>query len=124
MRLNPTYDRVFVKMVRDKTRKSLVFADACFISGAEVGLEIHHMYTLSSLVNEYLQKKGIVITDENKLQVRQDFIEAYSEEIKEQTVLTKAWHKKLHAVFGYKYPNYIVPKVRRWILLQRDKLNG
>jgi len=119
--MSPRYDRLFVKMVRDKTRKSLVKGDNCWVSGAESSLEIHHMYTLSSLVNDYLVNNNIFIDDTNKIQVREDFITSNYSEMHEQVVLHKSIHKKLHSIFGTKYQNHIVPKVRLWLERQKDK---
>lgn len=117
----PTYDRLFVKMVRDKTRAHLSKDNKCYITGTTEDLEIHHLYTLSALVNDYLTKNDIIVTADNKLDIREDFIREYSDKIQKQYVLTKKMHRKLHIIFGLKYPNHIVPKVERWIELQRDK---
>jgi len=118
--MKPSYDRLFVKMIRDKTRKSLSKADVCWVTGQVGQLEIHHMYTMSALVSDYLRKHNITITDDNKLEVRDAIIKDEYNRLHEQVVLSKTIHAKLHSIFGTKYPNYIVPKVRLWLERQKD----
>jgi len=117
----PKYNRLFVKMVRDATRVHLKKADKCYISGETENLEVHHLYTLSALVTEFLEKNKITITDDNKLEVRRQFIDANKDKVQEQYVLTKQLHKKLHVIFGISYPNHYVPKVKAWMEKQKER---
>ena len=117
----PAYNRLFVKMVRDGTRTHLKEADKCYITGETEELEVHHLYTLSALVNEYVQKHNIAITDENKVEVRAEFIAAHPNEIQSQYVLAKRMHTKLHVIFGLNYPTHYVPKVLRWMDKQKER---
>ena len=117
----PAYNRLFVKMVRDKTRVKLESSGICYVSGVTEGVEIHHMHTLSALVNKYLTVNDIDLNKCDKVKVRQDFIDSHQEEIQDQVVLHKDIHKKLHIIFGLKYPEHLVPKVRRWLEKQKAK---
>ena len=117
----PKYNRLFVKMVRDATRKHLKEADICYITGETTELEVHHLYTLSALVNDYVLKNNIIVTDDNKLEIRAAFIAAHPTEIQEQYVLAKRIHKKLHVIFGLNYPTHYVPKVLRWMDKQKER---
>jgi len=80
----------------------------CFACKSTSNLELHHLYSLSELLNNWL--------DSNKI-TNVDTIEQASE-LRE---LCKAHHNNLHSIYGQRYSNHLVPKVSKWLNIQREK---
>lgn len=95
-----------VKYVRDKAKARYVKGFACEICGTSENLELHHLHSLTSLLNAW----GY----EDIVKERDAFIAAHEKELYEDVVtLCKQHHDRLHQVFG-KTPTD-VEKQKRWI---------
>ena len=46
-----------VKYVRDKIKSNYKIKDECYICGSTEKLELHHLYTLSEMFNNWLEKE-------------------------------------------------------------------
>ena len=113
--------RLFVKQIRDKQRSTEQQKISCFVTGRTDNLELHHLYSLSDLVNTFLLRN--TLTSDNRSELRDKFLAEFRDKVDEQYVLTKEVHARLHNLFGGKYSVGVVPKVRTWLTNQRAK-NG
>jgi len=111
--------RLFVKQIRDKQRSTEKPKIECFVTRKKVNLELHHLYSLSDLVNTFLLTRKL--TNSNRTELRDEFLKLNKEKVDEQYVLTKEVHARLHNIFGGKYSQGVVPKVRIWLARQREK---
>lgn len=123
MAKNVSNNRIPVKWVRDKAKAAYEKKSNCYICGTDKDLELHHLYSITRLLEIWASAKGYDIsTDEGILAVREEFIEAHKIEIYEDVfILCNPDHVKLHGVYGKKPENSTVPKQRRWIELQKAK---
>ena len=115
--------RLPVKYIRDKAKSAYVKDDNCFICGTQENLEFHHYYSVDQLFTKWCKTNGIqVITTEDILACREDFIEEHKQELYEEAVtLCNTHHKKLHKIYGIKPTLPTGPKQKRWVLKQQDK---
>ena len=126
MAKNITNNRIPVKWVRDKAKSAYDKKDSCYICGTNADLELHHLHSITLLLDEWSQKMNYDIsTDEGILSVRDEFIETYFEEIYDMVyTLCNHHHVKLHGVYGKKPPKHSVDKQKRWIELQKAKVTS
>ena len=56
-------------------------------------------------------------------EVRLSFIDEHQEELSNENLFTlcERHHDQLHNIYGQRYSNRIVPKVLRWVEIQRNK---
>jgi hypothetical protein len=118
-----TNNRIPVKWVRDKAKAAYEKRAACHICGAGVDLELHHLLSITILLEEWASAKGYDIsTDDGILAVRDEFIEEHKHELYDQVyTLCNRHHVKLHGIYGKKPPQHTASKQERWIELQRNK---
>lgn len=123
MAKNTGNNRISVKWVRDKAKKAYEKADSCAICGSTEDLELHHLHSITILLNTWAEKNGHDIsTDEGILAVRDQFIEEHHTEIYELVyTLCNKDHVKLHGVYGKAPAPSTVEKQKRWIELQKAK---
>lgn len=117
-----------VKIVREYIKKDYKPRDCCYICGAKENLELHHLYSLSETWNTWLtdQKIKHLESDEQVKQLRIKFAEDCAEQLSNEHLITlcKKHHLALHTVYGQRYSNYLVPKIKNWVEIQKDKNSG
>lgn len=118
--------RIPVKWIRDKAKAAYQKGDECFICGTNMLLELHHLHSVTLLLETWCARKGYPLeTDEQVIAIRDEFIAAHADELYNQVyTLCNEHHVKLHNIYG-KIPNLgSAPKQHRWLQIQRDKHNG
>ena len=118
-----TNKRIPVKWVRDRAKSAYEKQTTCFICGSQQDLELHHLHSITVLLERWAQAQGYDIsTDEGILAVRDEFIEQHRVEIYDQVyTLCNRHHIQLHGVYGKTPQPGSEPKQARWIQLQREK---
>jgi len=127
MAKNTSNNRIPVKWVRDKAKAAYDKKDECWICGGKVDLELHHVYSITILLEEWADRKGYDIsTDDGILAVRDEFIEEHHQELYNDVyTLCNPHHVKLHGIYGKKPPQHTAKKQVVWIEKQRArKLDG
>lgn len=122
-----TNKRLSVKWVRDKAKAAYAKKSECCICGTQQDLELHHLHSVTILLEKWAERKGYDIsTDEGILAVRDEFIEEHHDELYEQVyTLCNPHHVALHGVYGKAPRPGSEAKQARWIGIQREKyLNG
>ena len=118
-----TNKRIPVKWVRDRAKSAYEKQTTCFICGSQQDLELHHLHSITVLLERWAQAQGYDIsTDEGILAVRDEFISEHHVEIYDQVyTLCNRHHVQLHGVYGKTPQPGSEPKQARWIQLQREK---
>ena len=121
-----TNNRIAVKWVRDKAKAAYQKQTACYICGTEQDLELHHLHSITILLETWATTKGYDIsTDDGILAVRDEFIEQHHTEIYDLVyTLCNPHHVKLHGVFGKAPAPSSVDKQKRWLEIQKAKIDG
>ena len=118
-----TLKRDLVKYVRDKAKSKYKKAPDCYICGATENLDFHHFNGLTELLESWLKKKQIQVTEEEDiLNLREQFIAEHRTELYDEAVtLCHEHHLRLHSIYG-KRPKLVTAKKQiRWVGIQRDK---
>jgi len=117
--------RPFIKMVRDYIKKDYKKDSKCFACKSTSNLELHHLYSLSELLNNWLDSNKITNVDtiEQASELRELFVQDNAEKLSNNNLVTlcKAHHNNLHSIYGQRYSNHLVPKVSKWLNIQREK---
>jgi 5-methylcytosine-specific restriction endonuclease McrA len=126
MAKNTNNNRIPVKWVRDKAKKAYEKQSHCFICGSDQDLELHHLHSITLLLNNWADRNQFDIsTDEGILAVRDDFIAEHHTEIYDLVyTLCNRHHVKLHGIYGKAPTPSSVPKQQRWIDLQKAKIES
>jgi hypothetical protein len=121
-----TNKRIPVKWVRDRAKAAYEKQDCCYICSTKVDLELHHLHSVTLLLEQWAQRKQYDIsTDEGILAVRDEFIAEHHSELYDQVyTLCNRHHVALHGVYGKTPRPGSEPKQARWIELQREKFLG
>ena len=119
-----TNKRIPVKWIRDGAKSAYEKQDTCFICGSEVDLELHHTHSITLLLERWTEERGIALeTDEDVLEIRDQFIDEHHEEIyKAVYTLCNHHHVKLHSVYGKAPPLSTAKLQGEWI--EKQKLKG
>lgn len=118
--------RIPVKWVRDRAKAAYDKKDHCYICGTSEDLELHHLQSITLLLNEWAERKSYDIsTDEGILAVRDEFIEEHHTQLYDWVfTLCNKHHVKLHGVYG-KAPTLLsASRQSRWIEIQKAKVEG
>ena len=118
-----TLKRDLVKYVRDKAKSKYKKGTNCYICGATENLDFHHFNGLTELLESWLRKKKIQVTEEKDILIlRKQFIAEHRAELYDEAVtLCHEHHLRLHSIYG-KRPKLITAKKQlRWVGIQRDK---
>lgn len=121
-----TNNRIPVKWIRDKAKAAYVKTDNCYICGSSEDLELHHLHSITLLLNRWADKKGYDIsTDDGILAVRDEFIAEHRIELYDLVyTLCNKHHVALHSVYG-KTPAFgSEQRQRNWIEKQKAKVEG
>lgn len=117
--------RYHVKYIRDYMKSSYKAKDCCYICGSTESLELHHLYCVSELFNEWCDKNKIsnIDTVDEILRLRVIFVEEFKEELHNDNLFTlcQLHHKQLHSLYGRSYSPVLTNKVKNWIEVQRKK---
>ena len=118
--------RLPVKYIRDRAKKAYQKDSECYICGTAENLQLHHFAGVTDLFNIWCRRNNKKIhTDEDILNVRDEFIADHHKELYEDVVtLCKTHHERLHSYFG-KAPVVSSAKgQRKWVDVHRGKLLG
>jgi hypothetical protein len=121
-----TNKRVATKHIRDGIKSNYQKKDHCEICGAVDDLELHHYTTVSLLLKQYAKENGIPIsTDEEVLDMREDFYKQHWHELVEDTVtLCNRDHTRLHQIYSQEPALNTAEKQKRWVEAQHAKTHG
>lgn len=125
MAKNTSNNRIPVKWVRDKAKAAYDKKDTCFICETTADLELHHLASITLLLNAWSSRKNYDIsTDEGILAVRDEFIESHNVELYDDVfTLCNRHHVALHGIYGKAPPLASAGKQRIWIEKQKAKIN-
>lgn len=116
-----------IKYIRDFIKKDYKIRDECYVCGGKESLELHHLYGLSELFNTWCTTNKITKVDTVEIisQVREDFANDEKDKLSNKNLYTlcKIHHVRLHTVYGQRYANYLAPKIKNWLDIQKEK-NG
>ncbi|MAH72844.1 MAG: hypothetical protein CMK29_01950 [Porticoccaceae bacterium] len=116
----PKLKRDIVKYVRDRAKSRYEKDSECKICGATERLDFHHYYSMTLLLNKWLQDNDL--NPQYIQSLRDDFIEEHEPELFEYTVtLCHPHHLALHKVYGKEPPLVTAKKQMRWVQIQREK---
>lgn len=121
-----TNNRIPVKWIRDKAKAAYEKQDHCYICGTNADLELHHLHSITVLLNRWSDRKGYDIsTDEGILAVRDEFIAEHRIELYDLVyTLCNKHHVALHGVYG-KAPAFgSEERQKNWIEKQKAKAEG
>ena len=117
--------RLPVKYIRDFIKKEYKLRDCCYICGSLEQLELHHIYSVSELFSVWCSANNVknIDTLEQILDIRTRFAEDVSDKLSHDNLFTlcSEHHKRLHNLYGQTYPNYMAPKIKTWISIQKEK---
>jgi hypothetical protein len=118
-----TLKRDLVKYVRDKAKSRYKKQTECYICGSTEQLDFHHFYGLTELLEVWLKKKKIKITEEQQiLDIREDFIEEEHDKVYDHAVtLCHSHHMRLHGIYGKRPTLITAKKQQNWVEIQRNK---
>lgn len=121
-----TNKRISVKWVRDKAKAAYEKKDSCYICGTPNDLELHHLHSITVLLNRWAdRKKYDISTDDGILAVRDEFIEEHKVELYDLVyTLCNRHHVALHAVYGKAPALGSEQRQQSWIEKQKAKVEG
>jgi len=126
MAKNTNNNRIAVKWVRDKAKAAYQKDTSCHVCGSEEDLELHHLHSITILLETWAERKGYdITTDDGILAVRDEFIEQHHTEIYDMVyTLCNKHHLALHSVYGKAPLPSSVDKQKRWLDIQKAKAEG
>ena len=115
-----------IKYIRDRAKSAYIKDEECYICGGGEDLDFHHFFSVTELLNKWIKEKNLVVlTAEDMMSIRDEFIESHHKEIYDDTVtLCHTHHLKLHSIYGKKPSLITGPKQKRWVNKRRDKEYG
>lgn len=126
MAKNTSNKRIPVKWIRDKAKAAYEKKDSCYICGTDADLELHHLHSITILLETWAAVKGYDIsTDDGILAVRDEFINEHQTELYDMVyTLCNKHHVKLHGVYGKAPSPTSADRQRRWVETQKAKVEG
>lgn len=122
-----TLRRIPIKYIRDYIKKDYKLRDECYICKCKDNLELHHMYSISQLFENWCNKNNVreVASVDHIKEIRIKFYEDEFTRLNNDNLYTlcKTHHERLHNIYGQRYDTFIAPKIIKWVELQREK-NG
>lgn len=115
-----------IKYIRDRAKSRYEKDSECRICRSKIKLDFHHFYTLTPLLNKWLEEKVKLrpehYTEEYITIWRDEFIDDNWAELYDETVtLCHDHHLQLHSIYGRNPPLHTAEKQKRWVEIQRDK---
>jgi 5-methylcytosine-specific restriction endonuclease McrA len=122
-----TLKRFPIKYIRDYIKKEYKIKDACYICGDTNNLELHHLFSVSQLFENWCNTRKIreIVSVEHIKDLRVDFAKDEKDNLSNKNLFTlcKKHHTRLHNIYGQRYSNHLVPKIKNWLDIQKEK-NG
>jgi hypothetical protein len=119
--------RIPIKYIRDYIKKDYKIRDECYICKSKEKLELHHIYSISQLFENWCMTNNIKEVDSVDIikDLRVKFYEDEFHRLSNDNLYTlcKVHHERLHNIYGQRYSNNIAVKIINWLKLQREK-NG
>jgi len=120
-------EKLFVKFIRAKAKGEYhkYKKDKCWVCGGTDKLELHHVYPLSHIIHDWLEKKGIK-NPENSTELREEILNDVKDKIfnpENLLTLCKKHHTNVHSLFGKTYGAKMAEKVKKYLTKQKEKLN-
>ena len=116
-----------IKYIRDYIKKDYKLKDKCYICGSKEKLELHHLFSVSQLFEQWCSENKVTEIDtvEKITSLREIFAVDCKESLDHHNLYTlcKTHHQRLHNIYGQNYSNHFVPKIKNWLEIQKDK-NG
>ena len=116
-----------IKYIRDYIKKDYKLKDKCYICGSKEKLELHHLFSVSQLFEQWCSENKVTEIDtvEKITSLRKIFAVDCKESLDHHNLYTlcKTHHQRLHNIYGQNYSNHLVPKIKNWLEIQKDK-NG
>ena len=121
-----TNKRVPVKWIRDKAKAAYIKDTKCFICGTTEELELHHLYSIHRLLEDWCEKHEVDISsDEAVLAIRDQFIAEHREQIYSKVyTLCNPHHVRLHTIYGKSPANGTASRQENWLNIQKQKAEG
>lgn len=121
-----TNNRIPVKWIRDKAKAAYEKQDTCYICGKTEDLELHHLHSITILLNRWADRKNYDIsTDDGILAVRDEFIAEHKVELYDLVyTLCNKHHVALHSVYGKAPAPGSEERQKNWIEKQKAKQEG
>jgi hypothetical protein len=121
-----TNNRIGVKWVRDKAKAAYQKQSHCYICNTSEDLELHHLHSITVLLNRWADRKGYDIsTDDGILAVRDEFIAEHRTELYDLVfTLCNKHHVALHSVYGKAPSPGSEERQKNWIEKQKAKAEG
>jgi hypothetical protein len=115
--------RDLVKYVRDKAKSRYKKGNHCHICGDTDDLDFHHYYGLTELLESWINDKNLIVsTEQDILNIREDFIKENEQKIFDEAVtLCHKHHLRLHSIYGKKPKLIHAQKMKKWVEKQREK---
>jgi hypothetical protein len=117
--------RLPLKYIRDYIKKDYKLRDCCYVCGSTSKLELHHIYSVSELFNNWCtaNKIRVIDSEEFMLELRVKFASDCSDKLSNNNLYTLCdlHHKRLHNLYGQRYSNNMAPKVKNWLEIQKEK---
>ena len=116
-----------IKYIRDYIKKDYKLKDKCYICGSKEKLELHHLFSVSQLFEQWCSENKV--TEIDTVEKITSLSEIFAVDCKESLdhhnlyTLCKTHHQRLHNIYGQNYSNHLVPKIKNWLEIQKDK-NG
>jgi hypothetical protein len=113
-----------VKYIRDGMKSRYKQREPCYICCSTEKIELHHLYCVSELWDEWSLRNRVVInTPEEIILHRQQFELDCAEKLDNSNLysLCKTHHSRLHQLFGKSYSNYTALKVKEWLERQKAR---
>ena len=116
-----------IKYISDYIKKDYKLKDKCYICGSKEKLELHHLFSVSQLFEQWCSENKVteINTVEKITSLREIFAVDCKESLDHHNLYTlcKTHHQRLHNIYGQNYSNHLVPKIKNWLEIQKDK-NG
>ena len=116
-----------IKYIRDYIKKDYKLKDKCYICNSKDKLELHHLFSVSQLFKQWCSENKVTEIDtvEKITSLREIFAVDCKESLDHHNLYTlcKTHHQRLHNIYGQNYSNHLVPKIKNWLEIQKDK-NG
>jgi hypothetical protein len=121
-----TNNRIPVKWIRDKAKAAYEKQSHCYICGKSEDLELHHLHSITILLNRWADRKNYDIsTDDGILAVRDEFIAEHKIELYDLVyTLCNKHHVALHSVYGKAPALGSEERQKAWIEKQKAKQEG
>ena len=117
--------RIPIKYIRDYIKKDYKLKDCCYICGSTEKLELHHIYSISQLFEEWCLKHKIkeIDTIDTIKDLRVRFYADEFDRLSNNNLYTlcKIHHERLHNIYGQRYSNHIAVKIINWLNIQKEK---